>query len=94
MQSVEEQVTASLQNYMGEVMGTFSTEVGQALQTQITSAMQQIAAQITGGESSENVMRQAMTRSEASCRARWEMHCRSMRTHLQARLRWAWMRKS
>ena len=59
MQSVEEQVTASLQNYMGEVMGTFSTEVGQALQTQITSAMQQIAAQITGNL--ENVMRQAMT---------------------------------
>ena len=52
MQSVEEQVTASLQNYMGEVMGTFSTEVGQALQTQI-------AAQITGNL--ENVMRQAMT---------------------------------
>ena len=40
-------------------MGTFSTEVGQALQTQITSAMQQIAAQITGNL--ENVMRQAMT---------------------------------
>lgn len=59
MQSVEEQVTASLQNYMGEVMGTFSTEVGQALQTQITTAMQQIAAQITGNL--ENVMRQAMT---------------------------------
>lgn len=59
MQSVEEQVTTSLQNYMGEVMGTFSTEVGQALQTQITSAMQQIAAQITGNL--ENVMRQAMT---------------------------------
>ena len=59
MQSVEEQVTASLQNYMGEVMGTFSTEVGQALQTQITTAMQQIAAQITGNL--ESVMRQAMT---------------------------------
>ena len=93
MQSVEEQVTASLQNYMGEVMGTFSTEVGQALQTQITSAMQQIAAQITGNL--ENVMRQAMTQVGSQLQsAIVGMHCRSMRTHLQARLRWAWMRKS
>lgn len=59
MKSLEEQVTASLQNYMGEVMGTYSAAVGQALQTQITSAMQQIAAQISGNL--ENVMRQAIT---------------------------------
>ena len=59
MKSVEEQVRTSLQNYMKEVMETYSAAVGQALETQITSAMQQIVAQISGNL--EQVMQQTMS---------------------------------
>lgn len=58
--SLESQISASIQSYMGQVMSSLSGEMVQSLETQITSAMTQIMNQISAGM--ESAMEQAVTR--------------------------------
>ncbi len=59
MDSLESQVSGSIQNYMQQAMGAYTGAISAALESQITSAMQQISAQITSGM--ESAMQQAMS---------------------------------
>lgn len=58
--SLESQISASIQSYMGQVMSSLSGEMVQSLETQITSAMTQVMSQISAGM--ESAMEQAVTR--------------------------------
>ena len=58
--SLESQISASIQSYMGQVMSSLSGEMVQSLETQITSAMTQVMNQISAGM--ESAMEQAVTR--------------------------------
>ena len=58
--SLESQISASIQSYMGQVMSSLSDEMVQSLETQITSAMTQVMNQISAGM--ESAMEQAVTR--------------------------------
>ena len=58
--SLESQISASIQSYMGQVMSSLSGEMLQSLETQITSAMTQVMNQISAGM--ESAMEQAVTR--------------------------------
>ncbi len=58
--SLESQISASIQSYMGQVMSSRSGEMVQSLETQITSAMTQGMNQISAGM--ESAMEQAVTR--------------------------------
>ena len=58
--SLESQISASIQSYMGQVMSSLSGEMVQSLETQITSAMTQVINQISAGM--ESAMEQAVTR--------------------------------
>lgn len=58
--SLESQISASIQSYMGQVMSSLSGEMVQSLETQITSAMTQVMDQISAGM--ESAMEQAVTR--------------------------------
>ena len=60
MESLESQISASIQSYMGQVMSSLSGEMVQSLETQITSAMTQVMNQISAGM--ESAMEQAVTR--------------------------------
>ena len=58
--SLESQISASIQSYMGQMMSSLSGEMVQSLETQITSAMTQVMNQISAGM--ESAMEQAVTR--------------------------------
>lgn len=58
--SLESQISASIQSYMGQVMSSLSGEMVQSLEMQITSAMTQVMNQISAGM--ESAMEQAVTR--------------------------------
>lgn len=58
MESLESQVSGSVQKYMQEAMGVYMGALSRSLESQISSAMRQIAGQITGGL--ENAMQQSM----------------------------------
>lgn len=57
--NVEEQISSSIQGYVGSMMSSFAGEVAQNLETQITAAMTQVMAQISTGL--EDAMGTAMT---------------------------------
>lgn len=56
--SLESQVSGSIQNYMQQAMGVYTGAISQALEGQITSAMQQLMGQISTGL--ERAIQQAM----------------------------------
>lgn len=57
--NLEEQVSSSIQGYVGSMMSSFTGEVAQNLETQITAAMTQVMEQISTGL--EDAMGTAMT---------------------------------
>ena len=58
--NLEEQISDSIQSYVGDMMTSFTGEMAQNLEDQITSAMTQVMAQISTGM--EDAMGDAMTR--------------------------------
>ena len=58
--NLEEQISSSIQGYVGSMMSSFTGEVAQNLENQITAAMTQVMAQISTGL--EDAMGTAMTR--------------------------------
>ena len=58
--NLEEQISDSIQSYAGDMMTSFTGEMAQNLEDQITSAMTQVMAQISTGM--EDAMGDAMTR--------------------------------
>lgn len=59
MDQLESQVSKIIGNYMNQAMGILGDSIGQALETQISSAMTQIIGQMTTGL--ESAMKQMMT---------------------------------
>ena len=59
MDQLESQVSKIIGNYMNQAMGTMGNAIGQALETQVSSAMTQIIGQMTTGL--ESAMKQMMT---------------------------------
>lgn len=59
LDGLQSQVSAALTEYMAHMMGSYSASVASVLQTQITSAMEQLMTQMAGAIQSE--MEQAMT---------------------------------
>ena len=57
--NLEEQISSSIQGYVGSMMSSFTGEVAQNLETQITAAMTQVLEQISTGL--EDAMGTAMT---------------------------------
>ncbi|MBM6750429.1 ABC transporter ATP-binding protein/permease [Mediterraneibacter glycyrrhizinilyticus] len=57
--NLEEQISSSIQGYVGSMMSSFTGEMAQNLETQITAAMTQVMAQISTGL--EDTMGTAMT---------------------------------
>ena len=57
--NLEEQISSSIQGYVGGMMSSFTGEMAQNLETQITAAMTQVMAQISTGL--EDTMGTAMT---------------------------------
>ena len=58
--NLEEQISSSIQGYVGSMMSSFTGKVAQNLENQITAAMTQVMAQISTGL--EDAMGTAMTR--------------------------------
>lgn len=58
--SLENQISGSVQNYMGQMMSSLSGEMQQSLETQINAAVSRIAEQISSGM--ENAVNQAAAR--------------------------------
>ena len=58
--SLEQQITGAIQSYVGQMMGSFTGEVAENLQTQVTAAMTQVMSQISTGL--QGAMEDAMTR--------------------------------
>ena len=58
MDQLESQLSATMGSYMAKAMGTYTGAISDVLETQITSAMNQIVTQITGGIG--NAMQAAM----------------------------------
>lgn len=79
--SVEEKLSAALQNYMQTVMGAYSESVGSAIQTQVSSAMQQIMEQI-GGEIQKS-MEQAMSQMAAQMSEAFTIDAEALRNAFQ-----------
>lgn len=59
MDQLESQVSKIIGNYMNQAMGTMGNAIGQALETQVSSAMTQIISQMT--TELESAMKQMMT---------------------------------
>ena len=59
MDQLESQVSKIIGNYMNQAMGTLGDSIGQALETQVSTAMTQIIGQMTTGL--ESAMKQMMT---------------------------------
>ena len=59
MDQLESQVSKIIGNYMNQAMGAMGNTIGQALETQVSSAMTQIIGQMTTGL--ESAMKQMMT---------------------------------
>lgn len=59
MNALESQVSSAMQDYMTKAMGVLSNSVGEAIGTQVSSAMTQIVTQLTSGL--ESAMTQMMT---------------------------------
>ena len=59
MNALESQVSAAMQDYMTKAMGVLSNSMGEAIGTQVSSAMTQIVTQLTKGI--ESAMTQMMT---------------------------------
>ncbi len=58
MESLESQVGTALESYMKEVMGAYTGAISKTLESQVTSAVAQIAGQMQSGI--QTVMQQAM----------------------------------
>lgn len=58
--SLEQQISASIQSYVGQMMGSFTGEIADNLETQVTAAMTQVMSQISTGL--QGAMEDAMTR--------------------------------
>lgn len=72
MDQLESQLSATMGSYMAKAMGTYTRAISDVLETQITSAMNQIVTQIT-------------EKSGTPCRLPWEMWEPSCRTCLEVR---------
>ena len=59
MDQLESQVSKIIGNYMNQAMGTMGNAIGQALETQVSSAMTRIISQMT--TELESAMKQMMT---------------------------------
>ncbi len=64
MDSIEEQLTASVESYMQSVMSAYGAALSQALESQITSAMQQMMSRLASGMG--DALGQAMSNVGAS----------------------------
>lgn len=70
---------------MNQAMGTMGNAIGQALETQVSSAMTQIISQMT--TELESAMKQMMTNVGTQLQNTLEMQCRLIRQHLQMHFR-------
>lgn len=64
MDSLGQQISAAVESYAHSAMSAYGSAAGQAVQTQISSSMQQVMGQLASGM--ENAMKQAMSQAGSS----------------------------